>query len=228
MKHHQYFALVAGLLFALALTWGLAQEGSGGPAEGAELGAQIAQQGTPGGAAPCMACHGAEGAGIQGTPFPRLAGLDFQYIVKQLRDFQEGNRTDPTMTPMAMGLQPNEVEAVAAYFSQQSPPPLPTDQDAAQVAAGRLIAERGIWDMYVPACSSCHGPAGAGVGHTFPALAGQNAAYTVKQFENWRTDARHNDALGMMQAVVDRMNDEQIAAVAAYYQSLGAAGTGSE
>ena len=37
MKHHQYFALVAGLLFALALTWGLAQDGTGGPAEGAEL-----------------------------------------------------------------------------------------------------------------------------------------------------------------------------------------------
>lgn len=207
------FPMLGAILVLALLPWALSQDTT--------LGEQIAQQGTPAGVTPCMACHGQAGSSFAGTPFPRLAGLDMEYIVKQLRDFQAGLRADAMMSPVAALLEVPEMEAVAAYFAEQAPPPLPTPDDAAQVALGMDIANRGLWSVYLPACASCHGPLGVGVGDTFPALAGQNAVYTVKQFENWRTGIRHNDVLSMMQSVVERMTDEQIAAVAAYYQSLG-------
>lgn len=214
------FPVVAAILLLVALPWGSSQD--------AELGLQIVQQGTADGATPCIACHGIDGGGLPGTPFPRLAGLDVDYLVKQIHDFQNELRADPSMTPVAMSLKPDEVEAVAAYYAEQSAPPLPPSDDALQLEVGRSIAERGIWSSYVPACASCHGPNGVGVGDSFPALAGQNALYTVQQFNYWRAGTRQNDPLHMMHAVVDRMNDEQITAVAAYYQSLGGETTGTE
>lgn len=214
------FLKVAAILALPLLPWGSSQD--------AELGLQIVQQGTPDGATPCIACHGIDGGGLPGTPFPRLAGLDMDYLLKQLRDFQAELRADPSMTPVAQKLKPDEMEAVAAYFSAQTAPPLPPSDDALQLEVGRSIAERGLWSAYVPSCSSCHGPKGVGVGDSFPALAGQNALYTVQQFNYWRAGTRHNDPMHMMHAVVDRMNDEQVAAVAAYYQSLSAEAAGTE
>lgn len=211
---------LAAILALAVLPWGSSQD--------AELGLQIVQQGTPDGATPCIACHGIDGGGLPGTPFPRLAGLNMDYLVKQIHDFQAELRSDPSMTPVAMKLKPDEMAAVAAYFSAQAAPPLPPSDDALQLEVGRNIAERGIWSSYVPACASCHGPNGVGVGASFPALAGQNALYTVQQFNYWRASMRQNDPLHMMQAVVDRMTDEEIAAVAAYYQSLGNEAAGTE
>lgn len=212
MRSRRTLTVAVALLLA-TLPWGSSQD--------AELGLQIVQQGTPGGATACFACHGIDGGGLPGTPFPRLTGLNVDYLIKQIRDFQADLRADPSMTPVAMNLNPDEIAAAAAYYSQQSAPPLPPSEDAAELELGRQIAERGIWSSYVPACASCHGPNGVGVGDTFPALAGQNALYTVQQFNYWQAGTRHNDPLQMMHAVVSRMNDAEIAAVAAYYQSLG-------
>ncbi len=214
------FLTVAATFALVLLPWGSSQD--------AELGLQIVQQGTPDGATPCIACHGIDGGGLPGTPFPRLAGLDMDYLIKQIHDFQNELRADPSMTPVAQKLKPDEIAAVTAYFAAQTAPPLPASDDALQLEVGRSIAERGLWSAYVPACSSCHGPDGVGVGASFPALAGQNALYTVQQFNYWRDGTRHNDPLQMMHAVVDRMSEEQIAAVAAYYQSIGSEAAGTE
>jgi thiosulfate dehydrogenase len=61
----------------------------------ADRGAKIAAQGTTKGVAPCMACHGPDGAGMAAAGYPRIAGLDAAYLAKQLRDFRDGKRRDP-------------------------------------------------------------------------------------------------------------------------------------
>jgi cytochrome c553 len=73
----------------------------------------------------------------------------------------------------------------------------------------------------VAACMACHGPTGAGNPlAVFPSLAGQNAAYVEKALKDFRSGSRTNDNAQMMQGVVQRLTDDEIAAVAQYIQGL--------
>lgn len=64
----------------------------------------------------CSACHGANG--VSSVPmYPNLAGQKEMYIAKQLKDFKAGNRKDPIMAPMAMGLSDDDIANIAAYYA---------------------------------------------------------------------------------------------------------------
>lgn len=66
--------------------------------------------------AACAGCHGAEG--VSSNPmWPNLAGQKEGYLVKQLKAFREGTRSDPMMTPMAKPLSDDDIDNLAAYFS---------------------------------------------------------------------------------------------------------------
>jgi len=67
-------------------------------------------------AAACASCHGANG--ISANPlWPNLAGQKDAYIVKQLKAFRDGVRSDPMMSPMAKPLSDADIDNLAAYFS---------------------------------------------------------------------------------------------------------------
>ena len=67
-------------------------------------------------AASCAGCHGAEG--VSSNPmWPNLASQKEGYLVKQLKAFREGTRTDPMMSPMAKPLSDADIDNLAAYFS---------------------------------------------------------------------------------------------------------------
>lgn len=67
----------------------------------------------------CMACHGKDGISIAGT-YPNLAGQKEQYIIKALKAYKSGARTDPMMKPMAAPLSDTDIENLAAYYSGMS------------------------------------------------------------------------------------------------------------
>lgn len=65
----------------------------------------------------CAACHGTNG--VSPSPlWPNLAGQQEAYLVKQMKDFREGKRTDATMAPMAAGLSDSDIENLAAYYAK--------------------------------------------------------------------------------------------------------------
>jgi cytochrome c553 len=64
----------------------------------------------------CAACHSAR-AGETNPLWPSLAGQNQRYLAKQLRDFRDGRRTDPAMTPMAIALSDQDIEALAAFYA---------------------------------------------------------------------------------------------------------------
>ena len=67
-------------------------------------------------AAACAGCHGAEG--VSSNPmWPNLAGQKEGYLVKQIKAFREGTRSDPMMSPMAKPLTDADIDNLAAYFS---------------------------------------------------------------------------------------------------------------
>jgi len=66
--------------------------------------------------ATCAGCHG--GNGISMVPmYPNLAGQKEQYLVKQLKAFRDGSRTDPTMGAMAKPLSDADIDNLAAYYA---------------------------------------------------------------------------------------------------------------
>lgn len=65
----------------------------------------------------CVACHGEKG--ISPNPlWPNLAQQKDQYLLKQLRDFRDGRRQDPLMSPMSKTLSDKDIEDLTAYYSQ--------------------------------------------------------------------------------------------------------------
>ncbi len=62
----------------------------------------------------CAGCHGskAEGRGI----FPRLAGQHPKYIVIQLENFKNGNRSGGPMSGIASSLSSDDIAAISAYL----------------------------------------------------------------------------------------------------------------
>ena len=70
-------------------------------------------------AAMCAACHGQQG--ISPAPiWPNLAGQKEQYLVKQMKAFRDGSRSEPSMSPMAAGLSDADIDNLAAYYSSLS------------------------------------------------------------------------------------------------------------
>ncbi len=167
----------------------------------------------------CAGCHAADGNSGLNPLWPKLAGQHPQYIEKQLKDFKAGNRSDPLMSPMAMPLSEQDMADLAAYFSSQTKKIGTAAAD--QVTKGEQLYRAGNPATGVAACMACHGPAGSGNPQAvFPALNGQNAAYVEKALKDFRSGARTNDNANMMQGVVARMTDAEIAAVAQYIQGL--------
>ena len=191
----------------------------------AGLGEKIAKQGNGKGAAACQTCHGADGSGNGAAGYPRLAGMNADYMVKQLKDLSGDSRQNAIMKPMASALTAEERQAVADYYADMEPPKKApnADGDADKIAAGEKIAQDGLWRKGVPACTSCHGPGGQGVGASFPGLAGQHANYITNQINDWQADKRSNDPNQLMDVVAERLTEEEAAAAAAYFASLPAA-----
>jgi cytochrome c553 len=189
----------------------------------------ITTQGNGKGAAPCIACHGADGGGQAAAGNPRLAGLDAAYLQKQLDDFASGTRGSPVMQATATALVEDERQALAMYYSRLPLPPAlakPAMPQPGADSAGAVLATRGRWADNVPACVQCHGPAGVGVGAHFPPLAGQPAAYIVAQLKAWQQGTRHNDPLQLMQHLSSALNEQDIRAVAEWFAAQPLAANG--
>ena len=72
--------------------------------------------------AACIRCHGENGKGRdkKNSLFPVIGGQSRDYLIKQLKDFRSGTRSNDPASMMAMvaeGLSDEEIKAVAEYLS---------------------------------------------------------------------------------------------------------------
>lgn len=93
-----------------------------GAADGAKgPGARLFWFGIPGNA-PCASCHAASrGHPVPG--YPRLFGLDAEYLARQLRAFRDGRRTndpDAVMRNQALMLSDGQINDIAAYLASDA------------------------------------------------------------------------------------------------------------
>lgn len=187
--------LTAAFLFALLLP-GVAQ------AQDAEAGRSKAQV--------CAACHGADG-NPAAPGFPALAGQTARYLYLQLRDFQEGRRKDPQMSPMAAPLSRQDMFDLAAYFAAQTLRLTDFRPDEARAARGKAKADETL-------CTMCHLGGFKGQ-NEIPRVAGQRYDYIVKQLRAFKDKTRTNDA-GNMTSVARTLSDSDIEDLANYLAGL--------
>jgi cytochrome c553 len=86
-----------------------------------ELGEKIYRSGnSDSGVAPCMGCHGPNGAGNPGANYPALRGQHAKYVENQLHGFAEGKRVNENsikmMQILASRMTNREIRAVASYI----------------------------------------------------------------------------------------------------------------
>lgn len=183
------------------------------PAKGATL---YAEGDNARGIAACVSCHGAKGASTI-TINPKLGGQGEAYIYKQLVAFTEPTRAGTVMTAFAKALTDEEKKNIAAYLATE-----PNKAGAAKnkdtIELGKKIYRGGIAENRVPACASCHGPAGAGMPSAYPRVGGQHQDYTAATLKAFKADSRKTSP--EMHAIAYRMSDKEIEAVADYMAGL--------
>ena len=219
-------ASVAASLFVAS-----AAMASGGPQGNAENGKDIFMNGK-GDVPACFSCHGETGMGDDAMQTPRLAGLGYAYLVKQLQDFATDKRIDETMFAMntnAKGLSEEDRRDVAIYINGLDSLALASsdmkmlkedlEMEVGVRYLGKGLAQFGAPDRGIPACHSCHGYNGRGAAPMYPAIGGQRYPYLVTQLKKWRDGTRSNDPMGQMQAVAQKMTDEDIHNVATFLTS---------
>lgn len=74
----------------------------------------------PAAASTCLACHGKDGVGIMGI-YPTLSGQHADYLEHALESYRSGARKNAIMAPFANQLKPEDVKALAEFFSKQKP-----------------------------------------------------------------------------------------------------------
>lgn len=154
----------------------------------------------------CAACHGADGNSTD-PQYPVLAGQMTQYLYMQIRDFQNGRREDPQMSPFAKDLSRKDMFDIAAYYNAQPIRGKKEDGNPDLVDRGKEVAKGGL-------CTQCHLGDYSGQ-NAMPRLAGQHYSYLKKSLLDYKSRKRTNDG-GVMTSIMTTMSEEDAKAVASY------------
>jgi len=190
----------------------------------------------------CAACHGLDGNPTD-PQYPRLAGMPERYTAQQLAQFKHGERTSgmaAIMVPFATMLSAQDMRDVGAWYASQRANAGIADDTLIAVGpnqgmkfyeVGERLYRAGDAARGIPACTACHGPAGAGnPGPAYPAVHGQQSAYVARRLEEYRagtTTAKDAAHFKLMASVAKPLTDEEIQSLGSYVQGLHARDTGA-
>jgi cytochrome c553 len=152
----------------------------------------------------CNTCHGQDGV-PRSAATPIIWGLQENYLLKQLHDFQRGDRDSDVMTWMATALSQAELGPVATYFAKKNWPARSARAAAPSPPPG------------VAVCQICHQQNFVG-GLPAPRLAGQTYEYLVEAMRRYAERERTNNA--DMMKIMEAMSPAEREAMARYISSL--------
>ncbi|CAA7612479.1 c-type cytochrome [Magnetospirillum sp. SS-4] len=161
----------------------------------------------------CGGCHGELGNGGGGGQYPRLAGINADYLADQMRKFKTRERENIPMIPFAVDRELSEADVldVTRYLSEikldtKPPADMPADgyarlqimkkvlqipREPGDVAAGKAF--------YDADCAACHGRKGEGRVKK-PPLAGQHIHYLKVQVETFLNGKRKHEDMDILKA----------------------------
>lgn len=161
----------------------------------------------------CAGCHGDLGAGGGGGSYPRLGGLNADYLAEQFKKFKTRERENIPMIPFAVDREMSEGDVldVARFLSEvkldtKPPPDMPKDGYARLQIMKKVLQiprEPGSIEagkaFYAADCSACHGRKGEGRVKK-PPLAGQHIAYLKTQVDNFLSGKRAHEDMEILKA----------------------------
>jgi len=171
----------------------------------------------------CVGCHQEDGNGrdnASGEAWPRLAGLDAEYLAAQLAAYKSGERKSASMKTFSRMMDEQKMADIAAYYATLPPAPVTAaaaPPEEALLARGKVLAEQGDSERNIQPCTQCHGADNRGDGK-IPAITAQPALYLRAQIIAWQRGDRPNDSAddkGMFPNA-SHLNKEDSAAVAAW------------
>jgi cytochrome c553 len=175
----------------------------------------------------CAGCHGIDGNSTVASQ-PNLAGMGWQYTVRQLKHFKTGQRDNAIMKGFAANLSDDDMKALGAYYATQKARSVGS-KDLALAKTAEKLYRAGDAARGVPACAGCHSPSGAGIPGQYPRLGGQHAEYTLAQLAAFKSGARgkasKEDAHPngkLMMSIAAKLSDSEIKALAEYTAGLKA------
>ncbi len=174
-------------------------------------------------AAPCAACHGADGATGLDPTYPNLAGQNQKYTFRQLQMIRDKTRDIPLMIGQLDGKTDAQLQDMAAYYASLPSKFGQAEGDDESIAQAQSIYRAGIADRAVAACSACHSPSGNGNSLAgYPQIGGQSVSYTINQLTAYREGLRQTDEdYGrMMRDVARGLTDGDIKRLAQYLHGL--------
>lgn len=174
-------------------------------------------------AATCAACHGMDGNSSDKT-YPKLAGQNETYVVRQLGLMKTQKRTNPVMMPFIGNLSDQDLHDLGAFYASKTS--LAGVADDKLLARGQALYRGGDSTLGVPACMACHGPDGRGMaGAGYPQVAGQWADYVQAKLKDFKAGTTWGDDgnAKVMPEIAKRLGDGDIAALASYVEGLHSA-----
>jgi len=177
-----------------------------GGAEAAGRGATLALR--------CTMCHGPRG--LSAADAPNLAGQYGDVIVKQMLDYQHGDRASAVMQSLAAQLSEHEIRDLAAYFSGL---PRPRNTPVQDMSLVPQLVRTGDPLRNVAPCASCHGGIDRKIGT--PWLEGMPKPYLVQQLSSFASGERHNDGLAQMRNMARALKPAEIQDLADFYARHG-------
>lgn len=152
------------------------------------LGERIATKGVDNVPA-CAICHGIHGEGNIKVGYPRLAGMNAEYLDQQLTLYAQDERTSQVMQEYSKKLSIQDRKAVSDYYAKQVANPPKIDIQKLPPQAAKLL-KYGAPNRGIPSCFSCHGDNGQGDPDGIAPIAGQPAIYFIHQMNAWRSNER--------------------------------------
>lgn len=167
----------------------------------------------------CERCHGQDGRGGRFGSAPNIAIQEPAYLRAALNAYATGQRHSGIMQPIAAALSSHQIDALADHYAGKPDAALARKAaPPAMLQLGATIARQGISRRGIPACQSCHAGYPDNYERLIPRLDGQQAWYVAAQMRLFRAGGRGDThAYNPMPSDSHRLEDDEIAAVAAYY-----------
>lgn len=176
------------------------------------LGEKIARKGT-GDVPACAICHGDHGEGNIKAGYPRLAGMNAEYLDQQMTLYAQDERKNRIMQEYAQKLSIAECRAVSDYYANQTAHSPHIDLQTLPPQAAKLL-QVGAPNRGIPSCFSCHGDNGQGNKDGIAPIAGQPAIYFIHQMNAWRFDERPVTEGNPMAVIAKTLTLKEIALLA--------------
>jgi len=159
-------------------------------------------------AATCNNCHGVNGVSV-GPSMPSIGGLPEAYLRTVMLQWKSGERYSATMGRLIKGYSDQQIADLAKHYAAKPWVPIAQPVAANVLAQGKAASER---------CATCHGETGSKPDDPAetPQIHGQWAKYMELEMMKYR-DSSVAMPHRRMRGNTQRLNEEDVAAVAQYY-----------